>query len=161
MMNKIVVLFAYLLIVLSLNCASASEVINATPNDIYAYYGMNTPAGQTHSFAIEVDSTVYYITDSVANRLASYSPTFRMLFNYDLNKYSDMFKPDAISFGSNGFNAYYQLNNEEDDEMFQLNNDRSFSFEYASGQQVGYNSNAKVITKVYYPDGNEITETCY
>ena len=88
---------------------NASQKITATPDDYFAYLGADTPAGQTHSFAIEVDSNVYYISDQTANRLASYSPYFRKAYDYCLRKYSNKFRPDAISFGSNGFNAYYQL----------------------------------------------------
>ncbi len=45
--------------------------------------------------------------------------------------------------------------------MFQFHSDRTFDFEYETGQQVGYNRNAKVITRIYYPSGGEITETAY
>lgn len=161
MNKKLAIILISLLLILTLSNVSASEKVRATSDDYFTYYGLNTPAGQTHSFAIEVNSNVYYITDSIANKLAAYSTKFRQAYNYDLQKYSDKFTPDAVSFGSNGFNAYYQLNSQSDDEMFQFANDESFDFEYKTGQHVGYNTNAKVITKIYYPNGEEITETLY
>lgn len=150
-----------LVLTLSISSVNASERISATPDDYFTYFGSDTPAGQTHSFAIEVDSKVYYIPDSVANKLASYSLSFRRVYDYDLEKYSDKFMPDAFGFGTNGYNVYYNLNRQSDDEMFSFYNDKSFDFEYVSGQHVGYNTNAKVITKIYYPGGAEITDTYY
>lgn len=149
------------LLLLSISSVHASERISATPDNRFAYYGLDTPAGQTHSFAIEVDGNVYYIKDSVANKLAYYSIYFRSVYDYDLEKYSDKFRPDALSFGTNGYNFYYNLNEPADDEMFTFPNDKSFDFEYVGGQRVGYNANAKVITKIYYPGGGEITDTYY
>ncbi len=160
-MNKKLLILITLMILLSLVTVSASEKITATPNDRFTYFGSDTPAGQTHSFAIEVNSNVYYITDSVANKLADYSIYFRKVYDYDLEKFSDKFMPDAMSFGTNGYNFYYNLNSQKDDEMFGFPNDKSFDFEYVSGQRVGYNINANVITKIYYPGGGEITDTYY
>lgn len=159
MNKKHLIILVSILFLLSLTNVSANEKISASPNNYFAYFGADTPAGQTHSYAIEVDSNVYYIPDSIAEKLASYSPSFRRVYEYDLEKWGNKFMPDAISYGSNGFNAYYQLGNSRDDEMFQFVNDKSFDFEYKAGQQVGYNRNAKVITKIYYPYGGEITET--
>lgn len=159
MKKKILIILLALLVMLTIHNVCANEKIRATPNDYFAYYGSDTPAGQTHSFAIEVDSGVYYITDPIAEKLAAYSYSFRRVYEYDLEKWASKFRPDAISYGSNGFNAYYQLGNRADDEMFTFINDKSFDFEYQSGQPVGYNRNAKVITKIYYPNGGEITET--
>lgn len=161
MNKKFLILLIIATVTLSVNCVNASERISATPDDYFTYFGSDTPAGQTHSFAIEVDSNVYYITDSVANKLSYYSLYFRRVYDYDLEKFSDKFRPDAFSFGSNGYNFYYNLNREADDEMFPFPNDKSFDFEYVGGQHVGYNTNAKVITKIYYPGGGEITETYY
>lgn len=161
MKKKSLIILISFAVILSIGSVNASQKITATPDDYFAYYGADTPAGQTHSFAIEVDSNVYYISDQTANRLASYSPYFRKAYDYCLRKYSNKFRPDAISFGSNGFNAYYQLDSTPDDEMFQFHSDRTFDFEYETGQQVGYNRNAKVITRIYYPSGGEITETAY
>ena len=155
-----VILIAFLLLV-SVAGVSASEKISATPNDRFTYFGSDTPAGQTHSYAIEVDSNVYYITGSVANKLADYSIYFRQVYDYDLEKYSEKFRPDGMSFGSNGLNIYYNLDSQRDYEIFSFPNDKSFDFEYVSGQHVGYNRNAKVITKIYYPGGGEITDTYY
>lgn len=161
MNKKIMIILFSLMLLLTLSNAYASERISATPYDHFAYYGADTPAGQSYSFAIEVDSNVYYINDQIANKLASYSLTFRRVYDYDLEKYANKFKPDVISFGSNGFNAYYPLNHQVDDDMFTFANDRYFDFDYVSGQHVGYNRNAKVITKIYYPNGGEITDTYY
>jgi len=161
MNKKILIIITLFMVVLTLNTFSANQKISASSNDYFTYYGLDTPAGQTHSFAIEVNRNVYYISDSAANKLASYSPSFRRLYSYDLEKYGNKFKPDVISFGSNGFNAYYQLDNTIDDEMFQIANDYPFDFEYKKGQHVGYNRDAKVITKIYYPNGQEITDTYY
>lgn len=161
MYKKLSIVIIIIILLLSFATVSASERISATPDDRFAYYGSDTPAGQTHSFAIEVDRNVYYITEPIANKLAYYSIYFRKVYDYDLEKYSDKFRPDGMSFGSNGLNFYYNLNNERDDEMFDFPNDKSFDFEYVSGQNVGYNTNAKVITKVYYPNGKEIIDTYY
>jgi len=161
MNHKLSIIILATLLLLSISAVCASERVSATPDDRFAYYGSDTPAGQTHSFAIEVDGNVYYIKDPVANKLAYYSLYFRRVYDYDLEKYSDKFMPDALSFGTNGYNFYYNLNEPADDEMFTFPNDKSFDFEYVNGQRVGYNNNAKVITKIYYPAGGEITDTYY
>lgn len=159
MSKKVLVLLVFLLFLVSLSMVSA-EKIRATPEDSFAYYGADTPAGQSaYNFAIEVDSNVYYISDYIAEELASYSLSFRRVYAYDLEKYGRKFTPDAVSFGSNGFNMYYQTGNQYDDEMFQFVNDETFDFDYKSGQRVGYNSNAKVITDIYYPEGGRISDT--
>lgn len=159
--KKLSIVLITFLLLLSVAGVNASEKVSATPNDRFAYYGSDTPAGQTHSFAVEVDGNVYYISESVANKLASYSIYFSQVYDYDLEKYADKFRPDGMSFGSNGLNFFYDLNTQRDDEMFDFPNDKSFDFEYVGGQHVGYNTNAKVITKVYYPNGREITDTYY
>lgn len=152
-------MFISLLFLVSLSTVSA-EKLRATPDDYFAYYGADTPAGQSHyTYAIELDNGVYYIPDSIAEKLAAYSSSFRRVYEYDLDKFGSRFMPDAISFGRNGFNAYYQVGNRNDDEMFIFMNDKSFDFEYKSGQQVGYNSRAYVITNIYYPNGEKITDT--
>ena len=159
--KKLLVSLIVMFLLLSISGVHASERISATPDDYFAYYGSDTPAGQTHSFAIVVDGNVYYVKDPVANRLAYYSLYFRQVYDYDLEKFSEKFMPDAMSIGTNGYNFYYNLNRQADDEMFNFPNDKSFDFEYVGGQRVGYNSNAKVVTKIYYPHGGEITDTYY
>lgn len=161
MNKKYLVILVSVLLLFTLSSVSASEKITATSSDHFGYYGPDTPAGKTHSFSVEVDSNVYYISDSLANKLAAYSSSFRRVYEYDLDKYSNKYKPDAVSFGSNGVNAYYQLNNNQDTEMFEFQNDKTFEFEYSTGNTVGYNKNAKIITKIYNYDGKELTETLY
>lgn len=130
MNKKIIIILMSILLLFSISTVNASEKISATPNDYFAYYGYDQPAAQTHSFAIEVDSKVYYIDDYIARKLASYSNNFNKI--------------------------YSQVNGQYIEGCHEFDNDKSFDFEYVSGQQVGYNNNAKVITKIYYPDGTEI-----
>lgn len=128
--KKYFIILISLLLVFSISTVSASEKISATPSEYFTYYGVDTPAGQTHSFGIEVDSKVYYISDSIASKLASISSNFREVY-------------------AETSSSYYEG-------MADFKNDEYFDFEYISGQQVGFNDNAKVITKVYYPNGEEI-----
>ena len=130
MKKKYYIVLISLLLLLSISSVNASEKISATPNEYFTFYGVDTPAGQTHSFGIEVDSKVYYISDSIASKLASFSSNFG--------------------------EAYHQTYGQNLEGMTDFKNDEYFDFEYISGQQVGFNSNANIITKVYYPDGKEI-----
>ncbi|WP_323735845.1 hypothetical protein PXD04_08115 [Methanosphaera sp. ISO3-F5] len=118
------------LVLFSISSVNASEKISATPNDYFTYYGYDQPAAETHSFAIEVDSNVYYISDTIANKLALYSSNFREIYN--------------------------EVNGKNIRGNHQFENDKYFDFEYISGQQVGFNRDAKVITNIYDSNGNEL-----
>ena len=123
MNKKLFIILVSLFLVFSISSVNASEKITASPGDIFAVYGPDTPAGQSYSYAIEVDSTVYYFDDSIASKLASYSPKFAEVFS--------------------------QVNNNQIAGTSEFNNDKSFEFEYISGQQVGMNKDAHVITEIY------------
>jgi len=131
--KKIIIILISLILLLSIGGVNASEKISATPNDYFTYYGYATPAGKTHSFGIEVDSNVYYIDDNVATKLVDYSLKFKEEYN--------------------------KIQGKSIEGMIEFKNDKAFDFEYVSGQQVGLNHNAKVITKIYYTDGEEIGDT--
>ena len=130
MNKKYLIISLCLLLLFSISAVNASEKISATPNDYFGFFGYDQPAAQTHSFSIEVDSNVYYIDDYTAAKLATYSPNFREVYN--------------------------EVNGKSIGGMYEFENDEYFDFEYISGKQVGLNSNAKVITKIYYPNRKEI-----
>lgn len=148
----VVILFAFLI-----TCVNAGQRMYADGNDIIAYYGLDTPAGTSgYSYAISTEDGVFYMSDEQANLLAKHDYGLRQLIEYDLSKYSGSFMPDAVSFGSNGINYLYTIDHSRDTDMFELQNTQNFAFEYKSGQRVGYNYDANVITKLYNPDGSEM-----
>lgn len=157
--RKILISISMLFVVLMLSFSvSASERMYADTGDTIAYYGLDTPAGTSgYTYAICTEDGVFYMSDEQADTLGTHDYTLHQLVQYDLDKYSGSFRPDAVSFGSNGMNYYYNLDNSEDTEMFEIANNQNFAFEYKSGQQVGYNKDAKVVTKLYNMDGTEMT----
>ncbi|WP_323735856.1 hypothetical protein PXD04_08175 [Methanosphaera sp. ISO3-F5] len=129
MNKKYLIILISILLLVTISSVNASEKISATPNNYIYYYGYDQPAAETHSFAIEIDSTVYYISDSVARDLASYSPNFR--------------------------EAYAEVQGKSVPGIHEMKNDVNFDFEYMTGT-VGLNNNAKIITKLYDSNGKEI-----
>jgi len=143
------------LLVLMSSCVFGSQRMYTDDNDIIAYYGLDTPAGTSgYTYAISTEEGVFYMSDEQADILGKRDFNLHRLIQYDLSKYSDSFTPDAVSFGSGGLNYYYTFDHSKDTDMFQIENSQEFAFEYKDGQTVGYNNNAKVITKLYNMDGS-------
>lgn len=156
MNKKILLLFCMVfLLVFMTSCVSGSQRMYADNNDIIAYYGLDTPAGTSgYTYAISTDDGVFYMSDEQADILGKRDFNLRQLIQYDLSKYSGSLAPDAVSFGSGGLNYYYTFDHSRDTDMFQIENSQEFAFEYKGGQSVGYNHDAKVITKLYNMDGS-------
>ncbi|RAP54215.1 MAG: hypothetical protein BZ137_03390 [Methanosphaera sp. rholeuAM130] len=147
-----------LLLVLLASSVSASGMMSAGTDDLIGYYGLDTPAGSSgYTYSIATDDGVFYMSDEQADTLGKRDYTLHKLVEYDLNKYRDSFMPDAVVWGSGGFNFVYDWNHDRDTDCFQIPNNQEFSFDYKSGQQVGYNSNAKVVTRLYNADGSIMT----
>lgn len=157
MLNKkiMITILVILGIVLFCSSASASSRIYADTNDTIAYFGLDTPAGSSgYTYAVATEEGVFYMSDQQADNLGRHDYMLHKLVEYDLNKYSDSFMPDAVIWGNGGFNYVYNIDHTKDTENFQIPNNQNFSFEYKDGQKVGYNTNAKVITKIYNADGS-------
>ncbi|RAP51518.1 MAG: hypothetical protein BZ133_02885 [Methanosphaera sp. SHI613] len=159
MLKKYFMLMGFVLtIALFVSGVSAAGMQSAGYEDLIGYYGIDTPAGSSgYTYSIATDEGVFYMNDEQADTLGKHDYTLHKLVEYDLNKYSGMFTPDAVIWGSGGFNFVYDINHDRDTECFQIPNNQEFSFDYKSGQHVGYNTNAKVVTKLYDKDGNVMT----
>lgn len=145
-------------ILLFIGSVSAGGMASAGTEDLIGYYGLDTPAGSSgYTYSIATEEGVFYMTDQQADTLGKYDYSLHQLVAYDLNKYSDAFTPDAVIWGSGGFNFVYDINHDKDTECFQIPNNQEFSFDYKTGQHVGYNTNAKVVTKLYNKDGSIMT----
>ena len=159
MQNKLL-LTAGLVFIITLfaTAVSGAGMQSAGYDDLIGYYGMDTPAGSSgYTYSIATDEGVFYMSDQQADTLGKHDYTLHKLIEYDLNKYSGMFTPDAVVWGSGGFNFVYDINHDRDTECFQIANNQEFSFDYKSGQHVGYNTNAKVVTRLYNKDGSVMT----
>lgn len=152
-------ILSFLLITpLLISSVSSAGMASAGYEDYIGYYGLDTPAGSSgYTYSIATDEGVFYMSDEQADTLGKYDYTLHKLVEYDLNKYSDSFAPDAVIWGRGGLNFVYDIHHDRDTECFQIANNQEFSFDYKSGQHVGYNTNAKVVTKIYNKDGSVMT----
>lgn len=159
MYKKLLMILTVLSMTLLLaSCVSAVGMMKADTDDLIGYYGMDTPAGTSgYTYSIATDDGVFYMSDEQADTLGKYDYTLHKLVEYDLNKYSGSFMPDAVIWGSGGFNFMYNIDHTRDTECFQIPNNQEFSFDYKSGQHVGYNTNAKVVTRLYDKNGHIMT----
>ena len=159
MYKKILMITAVVVILpMLISSVSAVGMASAGYDDLIGYYGLDTPAGSSgYTYSIATDDGVFYISDEQADTLGKHDYTLHKLVEYDLNKYSDSFGPDAVIWGSGGFNFVYDLHHDRDTECFQIENNQEFSFDYKSGQHVGYNKDAKVVTRLYNKDGSVMT----
>lgn len=154
-LGMIVLVMAVMLIV---TCVDAAGMMSAGTDDTIGYYGIDTPAGSSgYTYSIATDDGVFYMSDEQADTLGKRDYTLHKLVEYDLNKYSDSFMPDAVVWGRGGLNFVYDFHHDRDTECFEIPNNQEFSFDYKSGQHVGYNKNAKVVTRLYNKDGSVMT----
>lgn len=161
--RKTIIIAAILIILLIIigsmtggtNNNNTTTKINATTTDNFTYYGPDTLAGKTDTYAIEVNNTVYYIGQDTDSKLAEYSTNFASIYNWDLKKYDAT--PDAVIVRPGKLVPSLVYTKGEDDlSEFTFGNDKNFSFEYKTGETVGANKNASVITHLYYPNGTEM-----
>jgi len=123
MNKKLFIILISVFLLFSISSVNASERITASPGDTFAFYGIDNPAAESYRFAIVVDKEVYYFDNPIASELAEYSQNFG--------------------------DVYYQVYGKTVEGFYDFENDKTFEFKYKSGQHVGYNDNAKVITEIY------------
>lgn len=140
---------------------STGEKINAVHNDsTFYFYSIGSLASDDgYEYAVVVDGTPYYLSDSLATKLhdSNISKSFSKFYDLEIMyDYSD----SPISYA--GFvGAYPFVVFKMDDSSTQhlgdseFECDADFSFEYKVGE-VGVNNEAHIITKLFKSDGTEL-----
>ncbi len=135
---KSLLLLVLCLTMASVVCADTGHSEVSGDLDV-TYHGLRTEIGQQYPISFVYEDQTYYVDNDNLNKLASSNEDFEYLFKYDAN-----------------FKSPYLLVEGNDLEFDRQCNNTDFSFDYETGQTVGNDTNASVVTNVYSPDGSEL-----
>ena len=141
--------------------SSTGEKLNVVHNDstFYFYSIGSLPSNDGYEYAIVVDGTPYYLSDSLATKLhdSNMSKSFSKFYDLEiLYDYSDSPISYAGFVGAYPFVVFNMDDSSTDhigDTEFEC--DADFSFEYKIGE-VGLNNEAHIITKLFDSSGTEL-----
>lgn len=127
------------------------ERINVTTNDNFTWFNFDesAPGKSGYSVGIDINNETYYFSPDLDDKMSEYSPLYYQLYTYD---------PSSSVEVSNILGApIYNIEIPGNEPLsFDIGVDKPFSFTYSTGNQVGYNSDAKVIKQVFDANGNEL-----
>ncbi|OED29564.1 hypothetical protein [Methanosphaera sp. WGK6] len=132
--------------------------INASGENM-TFFGMDTEVGSKgYQFATrDENGTMYYMDYDTGMLVAKCDPNTLSIVNWDLKTTSEEgLQYSGTTIGSSGIN-HILTNQPRDHEKVQFSYPRggNFVFTYHT-EKLLYNSNARIIDKVYYPNGVEI-----
>ncbi|WP_455645928.1 hypothetical protein [Methanosphaera sp.] len=137
---------------------TAATMINASGENM-TFFGMDTEVGSKgYQFATrDENGTMYYMDYDTGMLVAKCDPNTLSIVNWDLKTTSEEgLQYSGTTIGSSGIN-HILTNQPRDHEkaQFQYPRGGNFVFTYHT-ENLLYNSNARIIDKVYYPNGVEI-----
>ncbi|WP_407411043.1 hypothetical protein [Methanobrevibacter sp.] len=145
-MKKYVLILGLILAIMTLSAVSA-ETVHVSSDDLVTYFGPETPAGESgYTFAIEVDSGVYYVDYYDETDFADISDNVKTVLDWDLKTNygngNDINIRDTLGMKIGSLDIQDEGNGTT---MFSFPVGEDFSFTYTDGHTVGFNKNAKVI----------------
>ncbi len=147
-MKRIILILGLILAIMSMSAVSA-ETIHVSSDDLVTYFGPETPAGESgYTFAIEVDSAVYYVDYYDETDFADISDNVKTVLEWDLKTNygndNDIDIRDTLGMKIGSLDIQDEGSGTT---MFSFPVGEDFSFTYSDGHTVGFNNNAKVIEK--------------
>lgn len=133
--------------------------INASGENM-TFFGMDTPIGNEgyQYLTYDEDGNLYYMDYMQGELVAKCDPNTRLVYLWDLKQTSNEgYQYQGSTIGSNGINHILAYQPREHESVqFEYPRGGNFTFTYKN-KTVLNNKNARVVDKLYYPNGTEIT----
>lgn len=127
------------------------ERINVTTNDNFTWFNFDesAPGKDGYSMGIDIGNETYYFSPDVDGKMMDYSPLYNKMYSYEPST--------GITVTSALGAPVFNIESPGSEPLsFDMGVDKPFSFTYSTGNQVGYNTDAKVIEQVFDANGNEL-----